>query len=228
MIVVLGAEQAEEHRQRDLPAAQAAQLDDEHDHDPAVPPPSPAAGPLRLRPVVQIVRPEHLAPRTAEQGVVNGETDRRARLHEHGDQEVQQRQPQFIGIPAPAGEQVVRAAVMPHPSQPRGLQHPRHRAIPDPADRPYYQPAERLKRRLRHAWRQQGQQPSQRSGNLKHGGDLPDGKPADFNLAENTMRYLVFTPPQPGYDYKTFDFDRDTQLLDEWSKLAKEANISID
>jgi len=48
----------------------------------------------------------------------------------------------------------------------------------------------------------------------------PDGKPADFNLAENTMRYLVFTPPQPDYDYKTFDFDRDIHLLDAWSKQA--------
>ena len=30
----------------------------------------------------------------------------------------------------------------------------------------------------------------------------PDGKPADFNLAENTMRYLVHTPPRPDYDYR--------------------------
>jgi len=48
----------------------------------------------------------------------------------------------------------------------------------------------------------------------------PDGKPADFNLAENTMRYLVPSPPQPDYDYKTFDFDRDIHLLDAWSKKA--------
>jgi hypothetical protein len=46
----------------------------------------------------------------------------------------------------------------------------------------------------------------------------PDRVPADFNLAENTMRYLVFTPPQPKYDYHTFDFDRDTHLLDSWGK----------
>ena len=51
-------------------------------------------------------------------------------------------------------------------------------------------------------------------------GTQPDAKPADFNLAENTMRYLVFTPPKPDYDYKTFDFDRDTRLLDDWSKKA--------
>ena len=51
-------------------------------------------------------------------------------------------------------------------------------------------------------------------------GTQPNAKPADFNLAENTMRFLVFTPPKPDYDYMTFDFDRDTRLLDEWSKKA--------
>ncbi len=45
-------------------------------------------------------------------------------------------------------------------------------------------------------------------------------KPADFNLAENTMRYLVPRPPKPDYDYQTFDFDRDIHLLDYWSKQA--------
>jgi len=48
----------------------------------------------------------------------------------------------------------------------------------------------------------------------------PDGKPADFSLAENTMRYLVHKPPKPDYDYSTFNFDRDIQLLDEWGNLA--------
>jgi feruloyl esterase len=46
----------------------------------------------------------------------------------------------------------------------------------------------------------------------------PDRKPADFTLAENTMRYLVNTPPKPDYDYQTFDFDHDTHLLDAWGK----------
>jgi hypothetical protein len=46
------------------------------------------------------------------------------------------------------------------------------------------------------------------------------GKPADFNLAEGIMRYLVLKPPQPEYDYQTFDFDRDIRLLDAWGKLA--------
>ncbi len=48
----------------------------------------------------------------------------------------------------------------------------------------------------------------------------PDGKPADFGLAENTMRYLVHKPPKPDWDYKTFDYDRDIQMLDEWGKQA--------
>jgi Tannase and feruloyl esterase len=55
----------------------------------------------------------------------------------------------------------------------------------------------------------------------------PDAKPADFNLAENTMRYLVFTPPQPNYDYKTFDYDRDIHLLDAWSAQADAKNPDL-
>lgn len=48
----------------------------------------------------------------------------------------------------------------------------------------------------------------------------PDRKPADFNLAEGTLQYLAPKPPKPDYDYRTFDFDHDTHLLDAWSKLA--------
>ena len=55
----------------------------------------------------------------------------------------------------------------------------------------------------------------------------PEGKPADFNLAEGTMRYLVHKPPQPDYDYKTFDFDRDIHMLDDWSKLADAKNPDL-
>jgi feruloyl esterase len=51
--------------------------------------------------------------------------------------------------------------------------------------------------------------------------------PADFNLAENTMRYLVHKPPKPDYDYKTFDFDRDIHLLDDWSKQADAKNPDL-
>jgi hypothetical protein len=55
----------------------------------------------------------------------------------------------------------------------------------------------------------------------------PDAKPADFNLAEGTMRYLVNKPPKPDYDYKTFNFDRDIHLLDEWSKQADAKNPDL-
>jgi feruloyl esterase len=47
-----------------------------------------------------------------------------------------------------------------------------------------------------------------------------NAKAADFNLAENTMRYLVFTPPNPEWDYTTFNFDTDTGELDAWSAKA--------
>ncbi len=48
----------------------------------------------------------------------------------------------------------------------------------------------------------------------------PGDRSADFNLAENTMRYLVHTPPNPDYDYRTFDFDRDISMVDDWSAKA--------
>jgi feruloyl esterase len=54
-----------------------------------------------------------------------------------------------------------------------------------------------------------------------------EAKPADFNLAEGTMRYLVFTPPKSDYDYRTFNFDRDTGLLDAWGKLANANNPDL-
>src|SRR5215469_14002912 len=54
-----------------------------------------------------------------------------------------------------------------------------------------------------------------------------DGKPADFNLAENTMKYLVHKPPQPDYDYKTFDFDREIHMLDDWSKQVDAKNPDL-
>ena len=41
------------------------------------------------------------------------------------------------------------------------------------------------------------------------------------------MRYLVFTPPQPDYDYHTFDFDRDTHLLDAWGKQVNATDTDL-
>jgi hypothetical protein len=55
----------------------------------------------------------------------------------------------------------------------------------------------------------------------------PDIKPADFGLAEETMRYLVNKPPKPDYDYKTFDYDRDIHMLDEWGKQADAKNPDL-
>jgi hypothetical protein len=55
----------------------------------------------------------------------------------------------------------------------------------------------------------------------------PDRKAADFNLAEGTMRYLVHTPPQPLYDYRSFDFERDTHTLDAWGQLVNATNPDL-
>ena len=55
----------------------------------------------------------------------------------------------------------------------------------------------------------------------------PGAKPADFDLAENTMRYLVHVPPQPGYDYRTFDFDRDPHMLDAWGRKVNATNPDL-
>jgi feruloyl esterase len=48
----------------------------------------------------------------------------------------------------------------------------------------------------------------------------PGGSAADFGLADNTMKYLVFTPPKPDWDYRSFDFDSDIALLDAWGEQA--------
>jgi len=55
----------------------------------------------------------------------------------------------------------------------------------------------------------------------------PDRKPADFGLAEGTIRYLAPKPPKPDYDYQTFDFDHDIHMLDGWSKLADAKNPDL-
>ena len=48
----------------------------------------------------------------------------------------------------------------------------------------------------------------------------PGGPTADFGLADNTMKYLVFTPPDPDWDFRDFDFDRDIPMLEAWGALA--------
>jgi feruloyl esterase len=54
-----------------------------------------------------------------------------------------------------------------------------------------------------------------------------NAKPADFGLAEGVMRYLALKPPNANYDYKTFNFDRDIHLLDDWGKLADAKNTDL-
>lgn len=54
-----------------------------------------------------------------------------------------------------------------------------------------------------------------------------NARPGVFNLADDTMRYLVFQPPQPEWDYNSFDFDHDPELLDRWSRLADATDISL-
>jgi hypothetical protein len=48
----------------------------------------------------------------------------------------------------------------------------------------------------------------------------PGAPSADFGLADNTMKYLVFTPPDPDWDFRDFDFDRDIPILEAWGALA--------
>jgi feruloyl esterase len=49
----------------------------------------------------------------------------------------------------------------------------------------------------------------------------------DFNLADNTMRYLAFQPPRPDWDYHTFDFDNDPEQLERWSRLVDASDINL-
>lgn len=55
----------------------------------------------------------------------------------------------------------------------------------------------------------------------------PGGGAADFGLANNTMRYLVFDPPRPDWDFQEFDFNTDVELLDRWSRLADAKDINL-
>lgn len=56
----------------------------------------------------------------------------------------------------------------------------------------------------------------------------PGAKPADFNLAEGILKYLVLDPPQPDYDPMTFDFGKASETVARWSRLAdaKDADLS--
>ena len=53
------------------------------------------------------------------------------------------------------------------------------------------------------------------------------GRTADFGLAEGTMRYLVFDPPQAEWDFRTFDFGRDPKLLERWGEQANATDTDL-
>lgn len=55
----------------------------------------------------------------------------------------------------------------------------------------------------------------------------PGAIPGVFNLGNNTMRYLAPLTPDPDWDYRSFDFDRDPPLLDRWSRLADATDINL-
>jgi hypothetical protein len=55
----------------------------------------------------------------------------------------------------------------------------------------------------------------------------PGAKPADFNLAEGTVRYLMTKPPQPDYDYQKFDFAKDPALLEPWGAVVNAKNPDL-
>ncbi|MDR2214552.1 MAG: tannase/feruloyl esterase family alpha/beta hydrolase [Nevskiaceae bacterium] len=56
----------------------------------------------------------------------------------------------------------------------------------------------------------------------------PGAKPADYNLAEGTIRFLAHTSPQPDYDPVTaFNFDRDVRKLDAWAAKANAKSTNL-
>jgi len=55
----------------------------------------------------------------------------------------------------------------------------------------------------------------------------PGQKAADFGLAEATMRYLVFTPPKPDWNYESFNFDKDVALLNSWGQKVNAKNPDL-
>jgi len=55
----------------------------------------------------------------------------------------------------------------------------------------------------------------------------PGGSSADFGLADGILRYLAFDPPRPDYDFMDFDFDRDVEVFDRWSRLADATDVDL-
>ena len=55
----------------------------------------------------------------------------------------------------------------------------------------------------------------------------PDRKPADFNLAEGTIRYLAPKPPKADYDYRDVRLRSRHSPAGDWSKLADAKNPDL-
>lgn len=62
-----------------------------------------------------------------------------------------------------------------------------------------------------------------------HFGTSSDGTPnsADATLGFDTLRYLAFTPPDPGFDVFRFDFDKDVARTAESSKLIDADAVNL-
>ena len=72
-----------------------------------------------------------LRPRAGKDAAIDSQRDRGARIDEALDKEVAQAQPELVGRPLRAGEEVVGAGVVKAPGMARGLPHPADRALAD-------------------------------------------------------------------------------------------------
>ena len=90
-----------------------------------------------------------LLPPPAEQGVIDGDVDRRPRRDQQRDHQQGRGQPQVVGVPPGAGEEPVRPVVRPQPRQPGPGQHPADRPLPRLGKETAGQAAERAERRGR-------------------------------------------------------------------------------
>jgi hypothetical protein len=98
----------------------------------------------------------------AEQGVINGHGQRRSDRYEVTDDQPQHRQAHGVGVPAGAGEEPVRPAVMPHPGHTRTGEHAADGSVRRLGNHPGQQGHERSERRGGEARPERLQHASQR------------------------------------------------------------------
>ena len=156
----------EQHRQAHR-ALEEREPHDDPDHNPIV-------APSYRRPVAvggRVVVPEaavDLPAQTVQKRVVNGDKHRRARLDEPLDDQHRQPQPELVHRPASLAEEPVRAAVMPHPRQPRPHKHPSDGPKPRLRNLADHKHSERLERRAGETRTKQEQQRIQRRRHAGH------------------------------------------------------------